>query len=250
MTKTIGIITARSGSKGIPDKNIKYCAGKPLIAWTIIEAKKAVVLDKVIVSTDSQKYADIAMYYGADVPFLRPPELATDTSSHYDVILHALKKVGLTTYSHCCILQPTSPLRNFFDINNSCIKSFKNDASVVSVTPNTDYPFLFNKDKKGVLKFPFFRFLKNRYLPRQKIKPKYHVNGALFVFPVKKFLMEKTIYCGKVMSIILPTERSIQIDTPFDMDIAELLLLAKQGEIVTQSANNTTLSFRKDIILP
>ena len=114
MSKTIAIIPARSGSKGVPDKNIKLLAAKPLMAYSIMAARLARNIDRVIVSTDSEKYADIAREYGAEVPFLRPNSISTDTSSDYQFIRHALdwlvENEG-TQPEYLVHLRPTTPLR-------------------------------------------------------------------------------------------------------------------------------------------
>jgi CMP-N,N'-diacetyllegionaminic acid synthase len=126
--KIIAIIPARGGSKGLPGKNIKRLAGKPLIAWTIEQAKKSGWIDKLIVDTDDEKIAEIARKYGAEVPFLRPKELAQDKSSIYDVIFHALdwfKKIGLD-FDSVALLEPTSPLRKDDDIDNAVRLFLKN----------------------------------------------------------------------------------------------------------------------------
>ena len=109
MPKVLGLIPARSGSKSIPHKNIKSFAGKPLLAWSIIEAKKSSVLTDVVVSTDDIHIADIARQYGASVPFLRPDSLSTDISLRNDVVYHALSR--LDSFDYVMLLQPTSPFR-------------------------------------------------------------------------------------------------------------------------------------------
>ena len=118
--KIISIITARGGSKGLPKKNIKKLQGKPLIAWTIEAAKKSKYLDKIIVTTDSKEISEVAKEFGAEVPFIRPSHLATDNSSSFDTIKHALNfQEFKNDYDIVVILEPTSPLRETKDIDNS-----------------------------------------------------------------------------------------------------------------------------------
>ncbi|MCI0533120.1 acylneuraminate cytidylyltransferase family protein, partial [bacterium] len=124
MIKTLGIITARGGSKGIPRKNIKELMGKPLIAYTILAAKGSALLSRAIVSTDDAEIAEIARMHGADVPFMRPAELAEDASTSIAVVQHAVSWIRENEneiYDYVMILQPTSPLRTAEDID-ACIK--------------------------------------------------------------------------------------------------------------------------------
>ena len=119
--KTLGVITARSGSKGIRDKNIRNLDGKPLIAYTIESARNSIYIDEVMVSTDSENYADISRKFGASVPFLRSEKNSTDTAKSVDVLLEVLdeyKKVG-QEFDNVVLLQPTSPLRTYKSINSA-----------------------------------------------------------------------------------------------------------------------------------
>ena len=138
--KTLGLITARGGSKGIPRKNVRMLAGKPLIAWTIEAALHAGVLDAVVVSTDDEEIAAVAREAGAEVPFIRPPELAKDSTPGLDPVLHALD--ALPSYDAVLLLQPTSPLRSPDDIR-ACLRLAAESvaASVVSVCEPQAHPF-------------------------------------------------------------------------------------------------------------
>ena len=117
--KILGLITARGGSKGLPRKNIRTLLGKPLIAWTIDQAIASDYLDKIVVSTDSKIIADISKDFGAEVPFLRPKMLATDTATSVDVINHTLDYLTDKNqiFDYFALLEPTSPLRETSDIN-------------------------------------------------------------------------------------------------------------------------------------
>ena len=119
--KNIAIIPARSGSKGLKDKNIRNLNGRPLLAWTIEAAVRSGEFDEIMVSTDSEAYAEIARRYGADVPFLRSPATATDTASSWDTVAEVLENCRErgSTFDTFCLLQPTSPLRNAEDIRNA-----------------------------------------------------------------------------------------------------------------------------------
>lgn len=225
--KTIGIITARSGSKGLPGKNKKIFAGKPLVEWTIEAALKARMLDYVLVSTDDWDIADIAKRCGASVPFIRPVELAQDTTAHIHVVVHALREVDESNFTHCCLLQPTSPLRTCNDIDEACIIAARhNNASVVSVTENTDYPFIVGKSMlSDKIKAP-----PSGYLMRQVITPRYFINGAIYVNPVHYLLNDKSFYTGSLYPYRMPKERSMQIDDQFDFDVAEYVMYMRNEE--------------------
>lgn len=127
--KVLAIIPARGGSKGIPKKNIKPLNGKPLIAWTIEEAKKSVYIDKLIVSTDCEEILEVAKEFGAEVPFKRPAELAQDDTPSVELILHAIDY--LSGYDYITLLQPTSPLRVVKDIDQCISKTIKGNVQHV-----------------------------------------------------------------------------------------------------------------------
>ena len=154
--KVLGIVPARSGSKEIPGKNITIVGTKPLIAWTLEIAKRAKSLDKIIVSTDSEKYASICKNYNVEVPFLRPPELSSDKATSEDVVIHALKWMKKNEKYHpdyILYLQPTSPLRTADDIDQSInIAKEKSADSVVSVELTNRHPYFMKKiDSNGLI---------------------------------------------------------------------------------------------------
>lgn len=218
--KTIGIITARAGSKGLLCKNKKVFSGKPLIEWTCEAALKAKMLDSVVVSTDDWEIAEIGKRCGCGVPFIRPAELAQDGTPHIDVVLHALREVGCDTFTHCCLLQPTSPLRTAQDIDEACILAAKHlKASVLSVTEDRDWPFVVGKALWGGLKAP-----PPGYRARQGIAPRYFINGAVYVNPIPMLFEEKSFYHGRLLPYVMPKARSLQIDDQFDFDCAEYVM--------------------------
>ena len=151
-TRILGVIPARGGSKGVPGKNIRLLAGKPLIAWTIAAAARSRSLGRTIVSTDDPKIAEIAAQWGGDVPFLRPPELATDTATSEDAVFHALDSVS-GPYDWVCLLQPTSPLRTAEDIDaciDACIRGGADCAFSVTEAPKSPY-IMYRMDGTGRL---------------------------------------------------------------------------------------------------
>lgn len=222
----LAIIPARSGSKGVPKKNIKELAGAPLISYTIKAAKKSEFITRVIVSTDSEEIADVATKYGAEVPFLRPAELATDDAKAIDVYLYTIERLNLENdeqINEFLVLLPTSPLRNYMDIDQA-IKIFKkkNADSVISVT-ETEYPPQWIKriSEKGILE-DYIQGLNN--LNRQEYEKTYIPNGAIYIFKYNVLKKEYNYYTDKTYPYIMPNIRSIDIDTPLDFMIAEYLI--------------------------
>lgn len=222
----LAIIPARSGSKGVPKKNIKELAGAPLISYTIKAAKKSEFITRIIVSTDSEEIADVATKYGAEVPFLRPAELATDDAKAIDVYLYTIERLNLENdeqINEFLVLLPTSPLRNYMDIDQA-IKIFKkkNADSVISVT-ETEYPPQWIKriSEKGILE-DYIQGLNN--LNRQEYEKTYIPNGAIYIFKYNVLKKEYNYYTDKTYPYIMPNIRSIDIDTPLDFMIAEYLI--------------------------
>jgi len=226
----IAIIPARSGSKGLPGKNIKPLLGKPLIAYSIEAAKSAASVDEVFVSTDSPEIAKIARKFGASVPFLRPEELAGDKSKAIDVYIHTIEKLKAEydkTVTGFIVLQPTSPLRLSSDID-SAISLFKEKEadSVISVTEAAHPPVWAKKiTPEGVLSDYFPEYASNQN--RQEIEKAYMPDGTLFIFNYLKLKEEYGYYFDKTYPYIMPAERSVDIDTQLDFDFAEFLLSKK-----------------------
>jgi len=224
--RTVAIITARAGSRGVPGKNKKLFAGKPLVEWSIEAALKARMIDRVVVSTDDWDIAEIAKRCGVGVPFIRPPELARDDTPHIDVVLHALREVDETTFTHCCLLQPTSPLRIAADIDEACVAAAQNRGySVLSVTEDRSYPFIVPRGVFGGIEAP-----PKGYLMRQRIDPRYYINGAIYVNPVTTLFKRRSFYAGKLMPYTMPKGRSLQIDDRFDFDVAEYVMYVRQEQ--------------------
>jgi len=183
----LAIIPARSGSKGLHDKNIKELNGKPLMAYSIEAALKSNLFDEVMVSTDSEKYAEIAQEHGASVPFLRSEELSGDKAGSWDVVkevLNRYKEMG-KEFDTICLLQPTSPLRDAEDIKNA-YNLYKERASVavISVGEMEHSPLWSNTlpDDKSLAGFARFEVPK----PRQEIETYYRLNGAIYIVKTKK----------------------------------------------------------------
>ncbi|WP_235839219.1 acylneuraminate cytidylyltransferase family protein [Clostridium sp. Marseille-P2415] len=222
----LGIIPARSGSKGIPDKNIREINHKPLMAYTIEAGKKSGLFDQLLVSTDSENYAEIAKQYGASVPFLRPKELASDQAATKDVILHAIKELSEQgkTFDYFMVLQPTSPLRNETHILESAdLLLKKNGDAVIGVCRTEPVSHLaVPLTETGEIKAGF---PDKRPARRQDFPPEYRINGALYLVSANIFLKYGSFYAGRTLPYFMNAIDSIDIDDEFQLKIAELLLM-------------------------
>lgn len=219
--KILALIPARGGSKGIKDKNIIPLCGKPLIAYSIECAKKSTYIDEVLVSTDSPKIASIAKEFGASVPFLRPAELATDTSKSIDVIIHAIKEQQKSgqSFDILVFLQPTSPLRKTEDIDNALAEFEKNDEKpLVSISEVIDNPILIRTlDKNGKL----HNLLNtNSSVRRQDMEKYYRVNGSIYINRISE-IDANTSLNDNIIPYIIPPHRAIDIDDMKDLVVAE-----------------------------
>ena len=221
MTGVLALIPARGQSKGIPRKNIRDLAGKPLIVWTIEAALAASGIDAVVVTTDDEEIADISRVAGAQVPFLRPAELATDDAPGIAPVLHALEM--LPEVSSLLLLQPTSPLRGTSDIDGLLAMVEKTQApSVVSVCAVEDHPaWMFRRSEEGRLTSFLDQPTPKR---RQDLEPLYILNGAMY-YAQRDWLVSHGKLTGpETMGYVMPGERSADIDTPFDWRLVETLL--------------------------
>ena len=217
----LALIPARGGSKGIPRKNIRPFCGKPLLHWTIGAALTSASVDQVLVSTEDQEIADVAKAGGAEVPFLRPAELATDDAPGIAPVVHALEK--LPHVSDVLLLQPTSPLRNSADIDSIvAMRKQLGAESAVSVTPCTKHPaWMYGLSDVQRL---------NPILPfdgghcRQHLPTAYVLNGALYLASRNFLLREQAFISPETVGYVMPPERSVDIDTLLDWQWAQLLM--------------------------
>ena len=226
----ISIIPARGGSKGVPRKNIKLLAGKPLIAYSIEVAKNSKYINRVLVSTEDEEIKNVAKQWGAEV-IDRPKELAQDKTPTIDVILHTLeylkKEEGMNP-DLVVLLQPTSPLRTVTDVDES-INLFLSSSDALSLVSITEYdtaPFYAVTLSNGYLKPLFDK--KYFQLRRQDVPKAYKPNGAIFIASPQTLTMYKTFYTPMTIGYIMPKERSIDIDTEFDFALAEFILEKQQ----------------------
>lgn len=232
--KILGIITARGGSKGIPGKNIKELAGKPLIAYTIEAAKKSGVFDRVILSTDDPAIAAVAKEYGCEVPFMRPAELATDTAPGALVIAHAitwLRDNENYQADYIMILQPTAPLRTARHIQKA-VRLFETSGadSVVSIAeiPQHFHPrwqfTIDDNNRMAIFTGESFAKIVRR---RQDLPKTYTRNGAIYLFKTALLSDSNALnfYGNDVMAYVMKPEESVNIDTMEDWKEAEKILL-------------------------
>lgn len=221
------LIPARQGSKGLPQKNILDFCGRPLIEHTIQAALDSGVFDRVLVSTDSEKIAEIARKAGADVPFLRPQALASDQSLARNVYLHALdfyEKNWQKNLSFCALL-PTSPLRSSDDIHKAHqIFLQKKAQSVISMTEALKPPeWCKIINETGLISSPAFsKELSEEN--RQKSQKYFIPNGSIYFFDREFFKNSPSYYGERTFGYLMPPERSIDIDSAFDFEIAQYLM--------------------------
>lgn len=220
----IAIIPARSGSKGLKDKNILPLSGKPLIAYSIAAALGSQSFDKIFVSTDSQKYADIAMQYGADASFLRSSENSSDNASSWDAVREVITRFSEQNqnYDEVMLLQPTSPLRSASDIIESLnVYHQKSANAVLSVTEMEHSPLWSNQLSEDLC---IDNFIPDKYdVPRQQLPKYYRLNGAIYLLKTEELYKEK-MFKDKCYAYIMPQDRSIDIDTELDFKIAEIYM--------------------------
>lgn len=223
------IVPARGGSKGLPRKNIKYLADKPMIAWTILTALESKYISRVVVTTEDKEIADISLEYGAQVPFLRPEELALDNTPGIDPIIYTVKRLMTTEQynpDYIMILQPTSPLRSTDQLNESIelfLKSSSEFDSLISVT-ELEHPRQWNRiisSKNELLKIE--NYDDKTQFQRQNFSTVYRLNGAIYIVKTDKLINNKIIETERTYGYIMDRESSIDIDSIDDFNYAEYI---------------------------
>ncbi|MBO5207810.1 MAG: acylneuraminate cytidylyltransferase family protein [Lachnospiraceae bacterium] len=233
--RNIAIIPARSGSKGLKDKNIKELCGKPLLAYSIATAKESGVFEHIMVSTDSEVYASIAQKWGAEVPFLRSEATSSDTASTWDTVKEVLDNYALIgeKFDSVCVLQPTSPLRTAKDIVSGYELFHQKKANAVVAVCEMEHSPLFSNTLPEDCCMD--QFISQEYFatPRQSLPVYYRINGALYI--VKESYLRKmdNLYQRKCYAYVMPRESSIDIDTEYDFMMTELIL----GRSVNKNKN-------------
>ena len=221
--KILGIIPARGGSKGIPHKNIVDLCGKPLISYTIEAGLKSNYIDYLMVSTDDNEIASLSKELGAQIPFLRPKEFASDKAKTLDAVLHAtnnLYDMGMV-FDDLVLLQPTQPLRTAEDIDRAIEKYFENGCKdLASVSEVDDNPILIRFIKNDEL-IPILNM--SSTCRRQDMPKYYRVNGCIYINNIRN-LNENTSFNDNIIPYIMKKEHSIDIDDYFDLEVAGLYL--------------------------
>ena len=220
--KTIlGIIPARGGSRGIPRKNLINLCGKPLISYTIEAGLKSKYIDYLMVTTDDIEIAEVSKQYGADVPFLRPKELADDKSKTVDAIVHAINtlKDMSNNFDVLVLLQPTQPLREVSDIDRAIEYFFEKEMKgLVSISPVEDHPILIRKiDEDGTLSSLLGV---NSTVRRPDMPTYYRVNGCIYINKVDDITAE-TSFNDNPIGYLMDQEHSVDIDEMVDLIIAQ-----------------------------
>jgi CMP-N-acetylneuraminic acid synthetase len=231
--KVIALIPARGGSKRLPRKNLMPLAGKPLLAWTVQAARAARCIDRVILSTDDAQIAAVGRAYGAETPFMRPADLASDDAGTLDVMLHALRTLAAAG-ENCdllVVLQPTSPLRCAADID-AAVELLRNKTAdaVISVCETEHPPEWSNILPDGLSMADFFRpgirTRRSQDLPRT-----FRLNGAIYVYSADRLLHSRSLDMDdNCFAYLMPRERSIDIDDALDFELAQLLRQRLDGE--------------------
>lgn len=227
--KILAYIPARSGSKRIPGKNIRDFLGQPLIAYAIKQALDCPIVDRVIVDTDSEKIAQIGRKYGAEIPFLRPSELAQDDSKGIDAILYTLNRLEKEqkyTPTHLLILQAPSPLRKPQDILD-CWKLMQSTGATTVLTVCPTHPQLFHmNDEQDIISVNGREGMSTN---TQAWPPAYITNGCfVYIVDIPTMRKEKKVITKKTKAVICPKWRSIDLDTPEEWAMAEVLYKNKK----------------------
>ncbi len=221
---TLAVIPARGGSKGLPGKNLAKVGQHSLIGWAVITASQAFCVTRTVVSTDSAEIANEAALYGAEVPFLRPENLATDTANSVDVALHCLQIFQDTEGffpEWLLLLQPTSPLRISKDIEAAFELIQDRDCqAVVSVSEPSQHPMLAKTlGSQGYIESLF----SHKASRRQELPTAYQPNGAIYWIKVEALVRERTFYPERTLAYVMPMERSIDIDSSWDLELARFI---------------------------
>jgi len=226
----LAIIPARGGSKGLPGKNIRELAGRPLVGWPIQAAKRSTYVDRVVVSTDDYEIAKVAQEQGAEVPFLRPKELAQDTSTTFSVLEHAIehfKKVE-KVYEYCLLLEPTSPLTQSSDVDQALERLDENRDvadSIVGVSKvEAAHPtFDVTINEKGLIK-PYLPDGFSKIGRRQDLDDLYYFEGSLYISKITVLLQKKTFYHERTLPYIVPRWMAFEIDELVDFICIEAIM--------------------------
>lgn len=230
--KVVAIIPARGGSKGLPRKNIKPLLGKPLIAWSIEQAHNSKYIDRVVVSTDDHEIENISKQFGAEIPFLRPEYLASDSASTIDVILHAVNffEEANQSFDILVLLEPTSPLRESTDIDKALemLIAAPTAESIVGVSrvESTHPSFLVRLENNFLRPYINSDF---KVIRRQDLEQLYFFEGTLYIAYTESLKKRKKYYHENALGYIVPKWKSFEVDDELDFLIIETILKEKVG---------------------
>ncbi len=230
--RVLGLITARGGSRGLPDKHLRPLAGRPLLAWTVAAARAAPSLDRLVLSSDDEAIMAAARDAGCEVPFRRDPALAQDLTPHPPVILDVLARLEEAgdRFTHLVLLQPTSPLRAAADIEGAVALCQQTGAPVVGVCPTEKPPaWMVTLDVEARM----VALTGRGGGVRQQEPPAYQLNGAVFVAEVAWYRRHQTFLTAETRAWVMPRSRSIDVDTALDLAVAEAVVAAGLDRAVT-----------------
>ena len=244
--RVLAIVTARSGSKGLPNKNIRNLGGRPLLAWPILAAMGSSYVDKILLSTDSEMYAEIGKSHGASVPFLRPNNLANDKASSIDVVIHALDYLSERNevYDYILLLEPTSPLTEASDIDSAILAlestSGKASAAVGVSLMETQHPAFSVEMSENSFISPLISGSFDAMPRRQDLKPIYALDGSLYLSSVEALYSQKSFCHGKTLGMIFDRYKSFEVDDLVDFLCIEAVLeyRKKSGLPTVKSGEN------------
>jgi CMP-N-acetylneuraminic acid synthetase len=231
----LAVIPARGGSKGVPRKNVTLVGGKPLIAWTVEAAREARRVGRVVVSTDDAAIAEVARGCGAEVPALRPAALARDDTPGVEPAIHIVEWLDANEGyrpTAVVLLQPTSPLRTANDIDAAVgLMEARGASAVVGVTPATMHPAWMKRlaSDGALVDVPG---LTQAETLRQHLDPLYVINGAIYLCAREVLVARRSFYAERTFAYVMPAERSLDIDSAWDMRVADLELASRQRERV------------------
>ncbi len=223
------VITARGGSKSVPKKNIREIGGIPLIAYKIIAAQRTKYNKRVIVSTDDSEIAEVSRRYNAEVPFIRPDYLASDTASSMDVIAHAIEwieKNDYQKYDYVCMLEPSSPFMSYSRMNEAIDMMIDRCADTMLGMKEVEVSsvFIHPIDKQGHLSYHYDAIKDMRSLRRQDQEKEYTMNGCIYVAKYEYFKKHRLFHSENSVAYIMPEELSIEIDSFLNLEFAEYLV--------------------------
>lgn len=225
--RVLAIVPARAGSKGLPGKNIRMLAGKPLLAWPIAAARASTHVDRVIISTDSRQFADIAVEHGAEAPFLRPAELASDTAPSIGFILHAIDTLAEAgnTYDYVVLLEPTSPLTEGADVDAALEQLVAADADAivgVSKLEATHPAFAVRKSDDGGIT-PYASATFGEMPRRQDIEPLFSLDGTLYISTVDALRRERGFCHTRTLGYESARHKAQEVDDLIDFICIEAI---------------------------